>query len=68
MKKNIVQEIYSRAGNTDIEPARTFHYEASRAFHRQRLNVLSILESEAQNSDGTFLENLKKEIEEFVRS
>ena len=64
-EENIVQEIYSRAGNTDIEPARTFHYEASRAFHRQRLNVLSILESEAQNSDGTFLENLKKEIEDL---
>ena len=64
-EENAIQEIYSRAGISGLEVALEYNRKALRGFQIHKLSVLSILETESSNSDGDFLVNLKKEIDEM---
>ena len=60
---DVVAEIYELAGNSDLESALSFNKEATRQFHSQQLNILSIVDVEQSATDSPVLSRLKEEIE-----
>ena len=59
--EDVKAEIYRRAGNPTLEPARTFHRDAIAALHTSQREIDSILEILMDRSNSTFLSNLQGE-------
>ena len=59
----VSKAIYELADNPDMEPARKFHNEDAGEFSTQRLNAISILEVALNDSDESFLERMKGDID-----
>ena len=59
--EDVEAEIYCRAGNPTLEPARTFHRDAIAALHTSQREIDSILEILMDRSNSTFLSNLQGE-------
>ena len=57
--------IYARAGNPDMSAAVAFHDEAAKEFRLQKLNLLSIVDLEINETGSSFLEELKGKIDEL---
>ena len=65
--EDVISEIYRRAGNPSLEPARTFHREMISALHTCQRDIDSILEILVGQSKSTLLSDLQGEALELSK-
>ena len=62
---DVESEVYERAGNPILDPARTFHRKAQATFVQSQRGLASILEIVLEKSNSAFLSQLQAEAREL---